>query len=85
MKDASHWRMGKLRQADPINDKNCFVCDFFLGLGANLEYSKCSKISNIFHFLLSKKSWAIRAGIHKLFDRIPNREDPDQTASSEAV
>ena len=28
---------------------------------------------------------SIRAGIHKIFDRIANSEDPDQTASSEAV
>ena len=27
----------------------------------------------------------IRAGIHKMPVRIANREDPDQTASSEAV
>ena len=27
----------------------------------------------------------IKAGIHKLLVRIANREDPDQTASSEAV
>ena len=27
----------------------------------------------------------IRAGIHKMHVRIANREDPDQTASSEAV
>ena len=27
----------------------------------------------------------IRARIHKMFVRIANREDPDQTASSEAV
>ena len=46
---------------------------------------KCSKISNTFCFLLSKKIWVIRAGIHKLLVKIANREDPDQTASSEAV
>ena len=28
---------------------------------------------------------AIRAGIHKMLVRIANREDPDQTASEEAV
>ena len=38
-----------------------------------------------FHFLLSKKMLVIRAGIQKLLVRIANREDPDQTASSEAV
>ena len=27
----------------------------------------------------------IRADIHKMLDRIANREDPDQTASEEAV
>ena len=34
---------------------------------------------------LSNKMLAIRAGIHKMLVRIANREDPDQTASSEAV
>ena len=29
--------------------------------------------------------WVIRAAIHKMLVRIANREDPDQTASSEAV
>ena len=48
-------------------------------------YSKYSKISNTFLFLFSTKKLIIRAGIHKLLVRIANSEDPDQTASSEAV
>ena len=44
-------------------------------------YSKCTKISNTFHFLFSKKMWVIRAGIHKLLVIKANREDPDQTES----
>ena len=48
-------------------------------------YLKYSKISNTFHFLFSKKMWIIKAGIHKILVRIVNREDSDQTASSEAV
>ena len=48
-------------------------------------YGKCSKILNTSHFLFSKKMWVIRAGIHKMFVIIANREDPDQTASPEAV
>ena len=47
-------------------------------------YRKCSKNSNTF-FLFSNKMLVIRDGIHKIFIRIANREDPDQTASSEAV
>ena len=47
-------------------------------------YNKCSKILNIFHFLLSTML-VIRDGIDKMLVRIANREDPDQTASSEAV
>ena len=43
------------------------------------------KISNTFLFLFSNKMLVIRAGIHKMPDRIMNREDSDQTASSEAV
>ena len=29
--------------------------------------------------------WVIRAQIHKIFSRIANSEDPDKTASEEAV
>ena len=36
-------------------------------------------------FLFSNKILVNRAGIHKMVVRIANREDPDQTASSEAV
>ena len=43
------------------------------------------KISNTFLFLFSNKKRVIRAVIHKMPVRIANREDPDQTASSEAV
>ena len=48
-------------------------------------YGKCSKISNTFLFLFSNKMLVFRAGIHKFLVRVANREDPDQTASSEAV
>ena len=39
------------------------------------------------HFSLSvlKKMLVFRAGTYKMLVRIENREDPDQTASSEAV
>ena len=53
-------------------------------LGSAL-YGKCSKILNNFHSLLSKKIWVIRAGIYKMLIRTANGEDPDQSASSEAV
>ena len=56
-----------------------FVCERFD------EYSKCSKILNTFLFLFSNKMLVFRAGIHKFLVRVANREDPDQTASSEAV
>ena len=48
-------------------------------------YGKCSKILNTFFFLFSNKIGVIRGGIHKMLVRIANREDPYQTASSEAV
>ena len=48
-------------------------------------YSKCSKISTTFLFLFSNKMLFFRAGIYILLVRIVNREDPDQTVSSEAV
>ena len=43
------------------------------------------KKSNTFLFFLSNKMLVIRARIHKMLARIANREDPDQTASPEAV
>ena len=49
------------------------------------EYGKCSKISYTFLFLFSNKMLIFRAGIHNMDVRIANREDPDQTASLEAV
>ena len=48
-------------------------------------YGKCPKISNTFLFLFSNKMLVVRAGVHKMLVRIANREDPDLTASSEAV
>ena len=45
------------------------------------DHSKCSKISNSFLFLFSNELLGYDAGIHKMFVRIANREDPDQTAS----
>ena len=51
----------------------------------HINFGKCSKILSSFLFLFSARMWVIRAGIHKMLVRIANREDPDQTASSEAV
>ena len=39
----------------------------------------------LFSLLVLKKLWVIRTGSHRMLVRIVNREDPDQTASSEAV
>ena len=36
-------------------------------------------------FLFSDYMWVINAGIHQVLVRIANREDPDQTATSEAI
>ena len=55
------------------------------------QYSDCAKILNTYLclfsiniFLFSNKM-VFRSGIHKMLFRIANREDPDQTASEEAV
>ena len=48
-------------------------------------YGKCSKISNTFLFLISNEMMVIRAGNYKLLVKIEKRDEPDQTASSEAV
>ena len=53
----------------------------------NIEflYGNCSKIRNTYFFLFSNKMLVIETEIHKMLVRIANWEDPDQTASSEAV
>ena len=43
------------------------------------------KLPKLFSFLFSYKMLVIRAEIYIMLVRIANREDPDQTASSEAV
>ena len=43
------------------------------------------KFQTAFLFLFSNKVLVLRAGINKMLNRIASREDPDQTASSEAV
>ena len=43
------------------------------------------KIWNTFIFMSLNEILFIRAGIHKMLFRLANREDPDQTDSSEAV
>ena len=50
-----------------------------------MNYFACSKISNTFLFLFASEMYVIRAGIHKMLIRIANRENANQTASSEAV
>ena len=48
----------------------------------HLRYGKCSKISNILHFLFLNKMLVSRVGIHKMLVRISNWEDPDQQQNS---
>ena len=44
-----------------------------------------SRAANTFLFLFSNKKVAFTARALKMLVRIANKEDPDQTASSEAV
>ena len=48
-------------------------------------YTECSNFLNTFLFLFLTKMLAIRAETDKMLVRTANREEPDQTASSEAV
>ena len=43
-------------------------------------YGKYSKILNTLFLLFLNKMLVIRAGIHKMYVRMANREDPDHTA-----
>ena len=49
-----------------------------------LNYSKCSQILNTFLFLFSERMFVMGAVTHKMLVRKANREDPDQTASSDS-
>ena len=68
---------------DSVNPDLSIICNY-TRLNCNSYYGKCSKIS---HFSLSvlNKMLVISPQIIKMLVRITNREDPDQTASSEAV
>ena len=48
--------------------------------GAFVSYGHISSL-----FLFLKEIFVVRAGVHKMHIRIANREEPDQTAPSEAV
>ena len=54
-------------------------------LKQRVVYGKYFKISNTLLFQFLSKRLIIKTGSGKLFARLANREDPDQTASSEAV
>ena len=43
------------------------------------------KTFDSFNFLFTKRMLAVRTEIHKILTRIANRDEPDQTASSEPV
>ena len=55
------------------------VCDL-----EKITMVKVLKFGTLFSFF-SQKMLVIRAGIQKMLVRIVNRDNPDQTASSEAV
>ena len=58
----------------------------WIWLGAKVSNGKCSNIWNTFLFLISNKMLAgFFFFFKKMLVRIGNRENPDQTASSEAV
>ena len=76
-----HYNEKKLKHLKFIKDL-LFVASEWSGISSTV-YSKCSKISNTFRFLFTNKMLVIRAQIHRMLVRTANREDPDQTASSE--
>ena len=74
----NHKTFLKLKFCSKLEENELFSAGEILAC----NYSKCSKISNTFLILFQIKCWF---GIHKMLVRIANREDTDQTASSEAV
>ena len=90
-KELSH-RLGSFEYPQHMfwwrNKKNNFQLRTLIW-GAVLDTKILTKqdynISNNSLFLLANKMLVIRTGIHKMLVGIANREDPDQTASEEAV
>ena len=81
-----------------VTDNVCYNSKQGISLICNLKFMETTyimlkgqhtvnvfKILNTFLFLFSNKMLVFRAGIHKFLVKVPNREDPDQTASSKAV
>ena len=56
-----------------------------VGSGNGVRNFRCSKLSSYFPLLSSNKMLVIWAGIYKMLVRITDRENPDQTVSTEAV
>ena len=56
-----------------------------MALDKFISYGTYSKILNFFSLSVLNKILVVRAGTHKMLVRIANRENPYQTASSEAV
>ena len=67
------------RTAFPLRRlQDCMGVGMFTSVKSDIDYGKCSSISNTLLFFFTNKMVAISAGI-------ANRVDPDQTASPEAV
>ena len=66
-------------------NNNIFQKLEFLYKNINYDTVNVLKFRTFFLFLISNKMLVFRAGICNMLVRIANREDPDQTASSEAV
>ena len=62
-----------------INAEKPFISSYLEPCG------KCSKNFEHFSLFVLNRTLVISATTHKMLVRIANREDPDQTASSEAV
>ena len=66
--------------ASSADEKVITTADYIISLVPGIYmFGECSKISNTFHFLLTNKILIIRTEIHKMFVRIANREDPDES------
>ena len=61
------------------------LLNFFCFSKINVIFSMVMFFRNTFIIRFSTKMLVVKAGIHKMLIKIANWEDPDQTASSEAV
>ena len=78
--DMTNKYLDKFLRACYLHPLNMILACPLISVFGNAKYLFTAKFS-----LFSNKMLVFRGGIHKMLVKLANREDPDQTASSEVV